>query len=69
MRLYISVHDALAVAKIKSLEQLVDVKSHVEVVEFRIEATEIDVVDIFENQRRSFTLKLERMYVSVKGQQ
>lgn len=69
MRLYISVHDALAVAKVKSLEQLVDVKSHVEVVEFRIEATEIDVVDIFENQRWSFTLKLERMYVSVKGQQ
>lgn len=57
MRLHVSVHDALAVAKIKSLEQLQDVESHVKVVELGIQASEIGVVDILENERRCLTLQ------------
>lgn len=49
MRLHIPVHDALAMAKVKSLEQLEYIKPHIEVVELRIKATEIDIVNVFEN--------------------
>lgn len=60
MRFHISMHDALAVAEIKSLEQLKYVESHIEVVEFRIKATKVDIVDILKDQRRGFTLQLRR---------
>lgn len=61
-------HDALAVAEIKSLEQLKYVESHIEVVEFRIKATKVDIVDILKDQRRRFTLQLRRK-VSVSAMQ
>jgi hypothetical protein len=56
MRLYVSVHDALAVAKVQRFEQLMDVESNVEVVELGVEASEVGIVDILENQRRCLTL-------------
>lgn len=49
MRLDVSVHDSLAVAKVQSLQQLVNVEPNIEIVEFGIEAAKIDIVDIFEN--------------------
>lgn len=36
MRFYVSMHNALAVTKIKGLEQFVDVEAHVKVVEFGV---------------------------------
>ena len=53
-------HNALAVAKIKSLEQLMYIEPHIEVVEFRIQATKVDVVDVLENERRGFTLPFQQ---------
>ena len=50
MRLDVSVHDAFAVAEVQRLEQLVDVEPNVEVVELGVEAPEIDVVDILEDE-------------------
>lgn len=58
VRFHISMHNALAVAEIKSLEQFMYIEAHIEVGEFRIQATKVDVVDIFEDERRSFALQL-----------
>ena len=56
MRLHIAVHDALAMAVVQGLEQLVDVESDVKVVELGVEAPEVGVVDMFEDERRGLTL-------------
>lgn len=56
MRLHISVHDALAVTEVQGLEEFVDVESDVEVREFGVQASEVGVVDVFENQGWSLTL-------------
>lgn len=50
MRLHISVHDALAVTEIQRLQELEDVVTHIEVVEFGIEAAEVGIVDVLENE-------------------
>ena len=50
MRFHIAVHDALAVTEIERLEQLVDVVPDIDIHEFRVEAPEISVVDIFEDK-------------------
>lgn len=52
----VPVHDALAVAEVESLEQLKDVVPDINVVELGVEAPEIGVVDILEDQRRCLTL-------------
>lgn len=59
VRLHISVHDALAVAEVESLEQLEDVEADVEVGELGVEAPEVGVVDVFEDERRGLTLGQE----------
>lgn len=51
MRFYVSVHDSLAVAVIECLEELVDVVSYVDVIELGVEASEVGVVNILEDQR------------------
>jgi hypothetical protein len=56
MRFHVSVHDAFAVAEVQRLEKLENVETDVEVVEFGIEASEIDVVDVLEDERRGLTL-------------
>ena len=56
VRLHIPVHDPLAMAEVQSLKQLEDVVPDVEILELGIQAAEICVVDIFENQRRSLAL-------------
>lgn len=56
MRLYVSVHDSLAVAKVESLEQLKDVVTDIDVVELGVEASEIGVVDMLEDERWGLTL-------------
>lgn len=58
MRLDVSVHDALAVAVIKSLEQLKDVVPNINVVELGVKAAEVGVVDVLEDQRWGFALSL-----------
>ena len=50
MRFDVSVHDALAVAEIESLEKLEDVVANINVVEFGVEAAEVCVVHILENE-------------------
>ncbi len=50
MRLHIAVHDALAVTEVERLEELVDVVPHVDVVEFGVEAAEIGIVDVLEDE-------------------
>jgi hypothetical protein len=57
MRLDITVHDALAVAVIQGLEQLVNVVPHVVVLKLWVQASEIGVVHVFEYQRRGFALR------------
>jgi hypothetical protein len=56
MRFHVSVHDAFAVAEIQRLEKLEYVETDVEVVEFGVEASEIDVVDVLEDERRGLAL-------------
>lgn len=56
MRLYITVHDAFAMAEVEGLEQLKDVVAHVIVLKLRVEGPEIRVVDVFENERWGFAL-------------
>lgn len=58
MRLHIAVHDPLAVAVVQSLEELKDVVPDVEVVELGVEAAEVGIVDILEDQRRCLALQL-----------
>lgn len=41
-------HDALAVAKIESLEQLEDIVADIKIVELGIETAEVCVVDVLE---------------------
>jgi hypothetical protein len=53
---HVSVHYALAVAVIQRLQQLQDVVTNIVVLELRVEAPEIRVVDIFEYQRRRLAL-------------
>ena len=57
MRFDVPVHDSLAVAVVQSLEQLQDVESHVKVVELGVQASEVGVVDILENEGRCLTLQ------------
>lgn len=68
MRFDVSVHDSLAVAVVQSLEQLQDVESHVKVVELRVQASEVGVVDILENQRRRLALQGTRTHSRVSRQ-
>lgn len=56
VRLHVSVHNSLAVAEIESLEQFEDIKSDIDILELGIQASEVGVVDIFKDQRRSLTL-------------
>lgn len=64
VRLDIPVHDALAVAEVERLEQLVDVEAHVVVGELGVQAAEVGVVDGFEYQRGG--LALESHSISTK---
>lgn len=65
MRLHISVHDSLAVAEVESLEQLKDVVTNIDVVELGVQASEIGVVDMLEDERRGLTLDLRLRLVYV----
>lgn len=56
VRLHVSVHNSLAVAEIESLEQFEDIKSDIDILKLGIQASEVGVVDIFKDQRRSLTL-------------
>lgn len=58
MRLHIAVHDALAVAEVERFEQLVDVVADIDVVELWVEAAEVGVVYVFEDERRGFALRI-----------
>lgn len=58
MRLHVPVHYALAVTEVQCLQQLIDIETDVIVLELRVQAPEVGIVDIFENQRRCFTLQL-----------
>jgi hypothetical protein len=56
VRFHIAVHDAFAVTEVQGLEQLVDVIADVDVVELWVEAAEIRVVYVFEDEGRCFAL-------------
>lgn len=56
MRLHITVHDAFAVTKVKGLEEFENVKANINVVELGVEASEVGVVDMLENERRRLAL-------------
>lgn len=55
--LHISVHYALAVTEIQRFQQLKNVISDIVVLEFGVQAAEVGIVDILEDQRRRFTLQ------------
>lgn len=57
-------HDSLAVAEVESLEQLKDVVTNIDVVELGVQASEIGVVDMLEDERRGLTLELQLRLVS-----
>lgn len=50
MRFDVSVHDALAVAEVESLEKLKDVVTDINVVELGVEAAEVCVVHVLEDE-------------------
>ena len=50
MRFNVSVHDALAVAIVQALQQLVYVIPDIDVVELGVEAPKIRIVHVFEDQ-------------------
>ena len=56
MRFDVAMHDSPRMTEIERFEEFVDVVSYVVVGEARIEDFEIGVVDIFENDGRSFRL-------------
>jgi nitrous oxidase accessory protein NosD len=58
MRLNISMHNTLAVAEVQSLEELKDVEPDIDVIELRVEASEIGIVDVLENEGRRLTLRI-----------
>jgi hypothetical protein len=58
MRLDIAMHNSFAVAKVECLEELEDVESDINIVELGVQASEIGVVDVLENQRWSLTLRV-----------
>lgn len=57
MRLDVAVHNALAVAEVEGLEEFVDVEPHIEVVELGVQAAEIGIVDVLEDERRRLALQ------------
>jgi len=58
MRLHVAVHDAFAVAVVEGLEQLKDVVAHIDVVELGVQAAEVGVVDVLEDERRRLALRV-----------
>lgn len=56
MRLDISMHNSFAVAEIESFEELKDVESDINIVKLGVEASEIGVVDVLEDERWSLAL-------------
>lgn len=56
MWLHIPVHDAFAMAKVKSLEELVNIVADIIVNEARIERSEVGIIDVLENKTRGFAL-------------
>lgn len=62
MRFDVSVHDALAVAEIESFEKLEDVVAYINVVELGVEAPEVRVVHVLEDERRSLALHGSHIY-------
>lgn len=58
MRFHIAVHDSLAMTIVQSLEELEDVIPDIEVVELGVEAAEVGVVDVLEDQRRCLALQI-----------
>lgn len=56
MRLDISMHNSFAVAEIESFEELKDVESNINIVKLGVEASEIGVVDVLEDERWSLAL-------------
>lgn len=50
MRLHISVHNTLAVAKVQRFEQLQNVEPHIEVVELGVQAPKVGVIDVLEDE-------------------
>lgn len=58
MGLHVAVHDALAVAEVEGLEQLVDVVADVDVVELGVQGAEVCVVDVLEDERGRLALRI-----------
>lgn len=56
MRLHITVHDALAVAEIQRFEELGNVESNIEIVELRVQASEVGIVHELEDERGRLAL-------------
>lgn len=56
VRLHVAVHDALAVAEVQRLQQLVDVEANIVIGEPRIECAEIGIIHGFEDQTRGLAL-------------
>lgn len=65
MRLNISMHNTLAVAEVQSLEELKDVEPDIDVIELGVEASEIGIVDVLENEGRRLTLFWSVTYCDV----
>jgi len=58
MRFHVSVHDALAMAKIQGFQELKDIESNIVVKEARIEGSEVGIVDVLEDKTRRFALAI-----------
>mmetsp|Transcript_51395 Transcript_51395/g.111835 ORF Transcript_51395/g.111835 Transcript_51395/m.111835 type:complete len:285 (-) Transcript_51395:240-1094(-) len=58
VRLHVAVHDAVGMAVLERLEQLVDVVAHVVVCERGVERAEVGVVDVLEDERGRLGLRV-----------
>lgn len=56
--LYVSVHDAARVAEIQSLEQFTDIVPYIHIAERLIECPKVRIVDVLEDERRGFALRI-----------
>jgi hypothetical protein len=61
MRFHVPVHDTFAVAVVQALEQLIDIVSNIDIIELRVEASEVGVINVFEYEGRCLALHYQAL--------
>ena len=69
VRLDVAMHNALAVAEVESFEEFENVEADVEIVELGVEAAEVGVVHVLEDERWRFALMKSQSATRFDGRQ